>query len=204
MSSEAPGGVAGAADGVRGQVMAAAVACAEESGVGSFSLEDVATRAGVSRTTIYRHFPGGREQLVEETAVHEIARFWQRVAEAVQELPTLEERLVSALVIGRKLMQRSRILDSLIEPELSELIAAVRPSEPLIHAVIRDFVRAQLSLEVDQGRVRRDVDPDVAADYLTRMLLSWLGSPAGHDLTDPVVARRIVRREFLAGLRTVG
>lgn len=185
---------------VRERIMAAALASVGESGMGSFSLEDVAGRAGVSRTTIYRHFPGGRSQLIEQTATWEIARFWGRLATAVEELPTLEDRLVAGLVIGRTVMARSAILANLLDPELEQLIAAVQPSEPLIHGVIRDYMREALEDAAAEGLVRDGIEIRAAADYLMRMTLSWLGSPAGVDLTDEAVARAVVRREFLAGV----
>lgn len=184
----------------RTRIMAATVACVDRAGVRGFSLEDVASEAGVSRQTIYRHFAGGRSQLVEQTAIWEIARFWGRLADAVAAEETLEDRLVAGLVIGRKVMGRSRILANLMEPELLELVEAVQPSEPLIHGVIRDYMRELLVAEQAQGRLREGMTPDLGADYLMRMTLSWMGSPADVDLTDEDRARVVVRREFLAGI----
>lgn len=184
----------------RERVMHATVQCVERSGLRGFSLEDVAAASGVSRTSIYRYFPGGRSQLIEQTATWEIARFWTRLAGAVADLPTLEDRLVAGLVIGRKVMGRSRILANLMDSELRELVAAVHPSEPLIHGVIRDYLRELLELEVSEGRVRADLDLELGADYLTRMILSWMGSPGEVDVSDESAVREVVRREFLAGM----
>lgn len=184
----------------RERIMAATVRCAERHGVRTFSLEDVASEAGMSRTTIYRHFPGGRPQLVEQTATWEVARFWGRLADAVAELPTLEDRLVAGLVLGRKVMARSRILSNLVDSDLQELVAAVQPSEPLIHGVIRDYMHEMLEAERDGGRLRDGADVELGAEYLMRMTLSWLASAVGEDLTDEATARQVVRTQFLAGL----
>ena len=197
MSGEPP--IPGAEE-LRTRILEATLASAEDAGVRGFSLEDVATRAGVSRTTIYNHFPGGRSQLIEQTATWEIARFWGRLAAAVEGLPTLEDRLVAGLVIGRKVMTRSRILANLMDPDLQVLLAAVRPSEPIIHGVIRDYMRDALADELATGTLREGTDIEAASDYLMRMLLSWLGSPAGVDITDEAEARRVVRSQFLVGI----
>jgi AcrR family transcriptional regulator len=185
---------------VRERIMAAAITCVERAGVRSVSLEDVAAEAALSRTTIYRHFPGGRSQLMEETATWEVGRFWRRLAGAVAGLPTMEDRLTVGLVIGAKLIRKSRIMANLMDPDLDELVSALRPSESLVHQVIRDYMRDLLEAEAAAGRLRPDVDTAEAADYITRMILSYLGSPAGWDLTDEGRTRRLVRTQILPGV----
>ena len=182
--------------------MAAAIRCVERTGVRAVSLEDVAGEAGVSRTTIYRYFPGGRPQLVSETATWEVGRFWRRLALAVADLPTLEDRLVAGLVIGTKLIRKSRIMANLMDPDLDELVSALHPSESLVHQVIRDYLRDLLEEEAAAGRLRDGVEPSEAADYVTRMILSYLGSPAGWDLTNRDQTRELVRTQILAGIVT--
>jgi hypothetical protein len=84
--------------------------------------------------------------------------------------------------------------------DIEELAHALRPSEPLIHSVMDDYMREMLERERAAGRVRPGLDLRESADYLTRMILSMMASPAGVDLTDPEQARAVVRREFLAGI----
>jgi AcrR family transcriptional regulator len=180
--------------------MVAAVRCVERDGVRNVSMEGVAAQAGVSRTTLYRHFPGGRGQLVSETATWQVGRFWRRLAEAVADLPTLEDRLVAGLVLGTKLMRRSSILSNLLEPELDELVNALQPTETIVHQVMRDYLTEMLLEEASAGRLRDGVDAREASDYLTRMILSYMGSPAGWDLADEQQTRRLVRTQFLGGI----
>lgn len=185
---------------VRERILSATTVSAEDSGVRGFSLEQVASNAGVSRTTVYRYFPGGRTQLLEEAVTWEIGRFWRRLASAVEDEATMEDRLVAGLVVGRKLIVRSRILSNLMDPDLEELLAAAKPSEPLVNGVVRDYMRETLEAEAAAGNLREGLDLDSAADYLMRMTVSWLGSPTGVDLTDPAATRRVVRQQFLAGV----
>ena len=114
--------------------------------------------------------------------------------------PTLEDRLVAGLVIGRKLMAKSSILNNLRDPELLDLVEAAQPAKPLVHGVIREYMKGLLEEERLSGRLVESVDLDFAADYLMRMTLSWMNNAAGNDLTDDDRARQVIRTQFLAGL----
>jgi hypothetical protein len=72
-------------------------------------------------------------------------------------------------------------MSTLQDPDIEELAVALRPSEPLVHGVIRDYIRSLLVAEQEAGRVGLGVDVDRASDYVTRMTLSVLSSPAGVD-----------------------
>jgi hypothetical protein len=61
-------------------------------------------------------------------------------------------------------------------------------------------MRDALADELATGTLREGTDIEAASDYLMRMLLSWLGSPAGVDITDEAEARRVVRSQFLVGI----
>jgi len=195
-----PHGETTGVEGARERIMRGTLRCVERDGVTGFSLEDVAREAGLSRTSIYRHFPGGRQQLVQETATWEVGRFWTRLADAVSELDTLEDRLVRGLVLGRRQITQSAIMANLMDPDLDELVSALEPAEPLVAAVMRDYMLALLEREQETGRLRSTVTVEAAADYLTRMVLSVMAAPAGLDLTDEEATRAVVRRQFLAGI----
>lgn len=188
------------AESVRERIMRAVLRCAERSGLRGFSMEEVAREAQCSRTSVYRHFPGGRRQLVEETATWEVGRFWRGLADAVSDLEGLEDRLVRGLMVGSRQIRDSRIMANLMDPELDELFDALQPSEPLVQAVMRDYMVELLESERAAGRLRLGVDIAAAADYLTRMIVSVMSSPAGVDLTDERETRRLVHRQFLAGI----
>ena len=61
-------------------------------------------------------------------------------------------------------------------------------------------MRELLEAEEQAGRLRPGIDTSEAADYVTRMILSYLGSPAGWDLTDRTQTRELVRTQILAGV----
>src|SRR5690606_30821383 len=63
----------------RDRVLAAVVAVAGRTGLAQLTVEEVAREAGVGRASVYRWFPGGREQLVDEAVTWEIGRYLAEV-----------------------------------------------------------------------------------------------------------------------------
>ena len=131
----------------RERVLEAALSCIEREGLAATSVEDVARAASVSRATIYRHFPGGREQLVTETATWEVARFFARVEQTVAAEPDLAARLRLALSSGHRALDDHALLHRLLrtEPEavLTELSVATDLVLELIIAYLADQLRGR-------------------------------------------------------------
>ena len=65
------------------RLLQATFACVARYGIGKTTIEDVAREAGVSRATVYRQFPGGKDQLVSDTIRWESTRFFAELAAAI-------------------------------------------------------------------------------------------------------------------------
>jgi AcrR family transcriptional regulator len=165
-------------------------------GVRQTSLEDIARESDCSRATIYRHFPGGRDELLEALVGFEHRRFFVRLGQAVEDATTLEEVMERGLRVAHRAVVELEVLQIVLreQPELLEpsLVRAARPTLGLVADFLAPYLLAN---GVD--------DPDVAAsyaDFLARMVLSYISSPGRWDLDDPEQVRRLVRAELLGGL----
>jgi AcrR family transcriptional regulator len=186
----------GARAATRERIVEAALRCVERWGLAKTTLEDVAVAADLSRATVYRYFPGGRDQLATEAVGWEVKRFLSRLEDEVCEDPGLEAKLVHALMTGHHAMGEHRLLHQLLSTELDALLSEFETIGPFVLIEMRASMRRGL----DGEAVRPGVDPDAAADYLARMFISYLGSPGGSDLTDPVAVTGLVRTLFLGGI----
>ncbi len=186
----------------RERVLEAALSCIEREGLAATSVEDVARAASVSRATIYRHFPGGREQLVTETATWEVARFFARVEQTVADEPDLAARLRLALSSGHRALDDHALLHRLLRTEPEAVLTELSVATDLVLELIIAYLADQLAAEQAAGRVRTDLDRSEAADHLGRLYLSYLGAPGRWDLDDPAEVDRLVRTQFMAGITT--
>ena len=185
---------------LRERVLRAALDCIAQDGLAATSVEDVARRAEVGRATIYRHFPGGREQLLSETVTWVVARFFAGIEAAIADAPDLAARFEQAFVAGDRALADHALLHRLLRTEPEAIMTELATASELVAALIVAYVAEQLGDEVAAGRARPDLDVAFAADHLGRLYLSYLGTPGRWDLTDPASRAELVRTQFMIGV----
>ncbi len=181
---------------VRDRILAATIEVVAVTGLGGLRMENVARSAGVGRATLYRYFPGGRDQLVNEAITWEVGRFFRELAVEVADAPDLRSRLERGLMFAHRSMAGHRALATVLEADREQFLPRLHETSPLVVAVVRDYLAPAVASE----QLRPGVDVDEAAEYLARMVLSFIPSPGRWDLTDPDEVARLVDRQFLAGI----
>jgi AcrR family transcriptional regulator len=184
----------------RDRLYAGTYECVARFGLSKTTIDDVARASGLSRATIYRTFPGGRDQLLRETVGWEMTRFFARLADAIADAPDLETRLVRGLAFAHRSVVEHAVLQKVLATEPDALLPLMTVEQHRVLGYITEYLRPLLASERDRGRLRPDVDLDRAADYLARMLLSLIGTPGRWDLDDPREVRRLVEGELLGPL----
>ena len=79
----------------RTDILDAAAEILGESGYAGIALEDVSQRAGLSRGTLYAHFPGGREEIVREVYLRIADAVYVRGIRLHQEAPDVASRVAA-------------------------------------------------------------------------------------------------------------
>jgi AcrR family transcriptional regulator len=189
---------------VRERVLEGGLVSIGRYGLARTTVDDVAQASGVSRATIYRHFPGGREQIVADTVAWEQGRFFRRLGEAVAGAPDLCVLLENALVFARKALAEHVVFQRVVETEPERLLPLLTVESFRILPLIGGFLVPYLERERDAGRLRPGADLGRTADYIARMVLSCIGAPGVYDFDDPAEVRLLVREQLLAGVLAPG
>jgi AcrR family transcriptional regulator len=164
------------------------------------TVEDVAQAAGLSRATLYRMFPGGRDELFAAMVGREMDRFFLRLADAVGDAPDFATVLETALVHAHREIAHHAVLQMMLATEPERLLPMMTVEEIRIHDAVVAYLRPLLEREVAAGRVRAGIDLDLATRYVASMGLSIMATPGSVDLDDPAAVRRVVREELLGGI----
>jgi AcrR family transcriptional regulator len=187
---------------LRERLLEAAYACVARFGMGKTTIEDVVKESGVSRATIYRVFPGGKDQLMREVVAWEMGRFFGALAEAVAGAPDFATLVEEGLVFAHRAVLDHEVLQKVLVTEPERLLPLLTTQQDRPLRFITGYLVPFLEREEREGRVWPGLDLERAADYVARMLLSLIGSPGRWDLEDPEQVRLLVRGEVLAGVIT--
>jgi AcrR family transcriptional regulator len=185
------------ADAQRRRVLDATYACIARTGLERTTVEDAAREAGVSRATVYRWFPGGRDQLLHDTIAWQTDRFFLDLAVEVADADTFAEVVTRALVAAHRWLGEHEVLQRLVDTEPGRLVPAITDEMRRLVPEIGRFLEPYL---VQEGVAR----PEAAGEYVARVVLSHIASPGRWDLADPAQVDELVRTEVLAGVLAAG
>jgi AcrR family transcriptional regulator len=186
---------------LRERILEAAYACFARFGLGKTTVEDVVKESGVSRATIYRTFPGGKDQLLREVVAWEMGRFFGALAEAVVGAPDFASLVEDGLVFAHRAVGEHIVLQKILVTEPERLLPLLTTEQHRPLTFITGYLVPFLEREERAGRLQPGLDQARAADFVARMLLSLIGS-SGRELEDPVERRRLVRDQLLVGVLT--
>lgn len=183
----------------RTRLVDATLACLAAHGTAKTTVEDIARRAGLSRATVYRTFPGGRDEVLAAVVATETARLFSLLGLHLGAADDLEDALAEGLVVASSWLLSHPALTYLIanEPEVVLGHLAFAESEELLATAslfLAPFLARWMAPE-EAGRV---------AEWATRIVLSYTLSPSPFfDLSDRRAARRLVATFVLPGVRAL-
>jgi AcrR family transcriptional regulator len=195
------------AAGVAERALDATFAEVAERGLRALTVEAVAVRAGTSRATLYRHFPGGRDELIDQTIRREVRRFFDGVLAAAPPPPPdgdLVDHVVGLVRAAHRELGAHDVLQRLLLDEADALVPSLSTVHPLVGGRLTDHLARVLEAAVAAGAVDPGVRVDAAGDHCARLVLSYVGSPGRWDLEDRAAVERLVRTQILAGVATDG
>lgn len=180
----------------RERIVAAAYACMARDGVGATTLEAVAREAGVARATVYRSFPGGRDEVIAATITRAVGDFVERLRADIGDVRDVGALLEGWLLAAHRRVAEDTVLQRALVNDAGQIVPPLARAMPIVAGLLRDDLAGLLV----QAPLRPGVEVGEAADLLARMVLSFTGAAGCWDLDDPGVVRHLVRDQLLAGV----
>jgi AcrR family transcriptional regulator len=178
------------------RIVDATLRCLARQGMAKTTIDEIAREAKLSRATLYRTFPGGKEAIVGAVAETEVARLFSSLAVVMGEAVDLEDVLVAGMV------ESARQLST--HPALAYQLAH-EPGVILRHLTFADldnvlFVAGDFAAPFFAGWLSPD-EASRAAEWAVRIVLAYSADPAPDtDLADPDDTRALVRTFVMPGI----
>lgn len=171
------------------RVVDAMLGCIGRWGIAKTTADDIARAAGISRATLYRVFPGGKDVAFGALLRHEARRFFDAVTDRLDHAETLEDLLVVGITDGARFLTGHQALSYVLAHEPERVLPAFA-----FHRLDRALAIATSFTAPHLRRFVADDDAAAAdAEWLVRMVLSYLMNPSPTlDLTDEADVRRFV------------
>lgn len=179
------------------RIVDAMLECIGRWGLAKTTADDIARTAGVSRATLYRTFPGGKDVAFDALLRQEAARFFQTVTARLDHADDLDDLLVIGIVEAARFLTGHEALRYVLAHEPERVLPAFT------------FDRLERTLAIATGfatpHLRRFIaDADAAAagaEWVVRILLSYALNPSPTlSLTDDAGVRRFVTTYLLPAL----
>ena len=176
-----------------------ALTCIAAAGIKKTTVEDIAGASGMSRATLYRIFPGGRDAILQAVVETELARFYSQLAVAMGSAETLEDVLVAGIHQCAVILTNSVALSKIYEEE---------PWTVLRHGIFGEMDQtiaiASTFAEPFFGRWLEPDEARRAAELAVRVVVAYLVDPDSvFDLSSESGTRALVVRFVLPGIEAL-
>lgn len=162
-------------------------------------MDDICATSGVSRATVYRLYPGGRDVLFEAVRLGKLADFFTAMRAHVEGAESLEELLVRCIVVASSELQHDEQLammlatapgETLGDLTVSGLDRIVRVATAFITPLTNDFI--------PMSNIAHMVE------VMCRLVISYYLSPSPTlNFTNEDATRDFVRSFLLPSTSTV-
>jgi AcrR family transcriptional regulator len=151
------------------RILDAAIEAAAIHGISRLSVGDVATRAGLSRPTLYKYFPN-KDALVAAAVEREARQLVVAVLAAAEAHDSPKDSLEAGFLTALRLTREHPLLDRIIRTEPETLVPLLTTDGGPVLLLVRQTVERVITSRSP------DLDPVMArrtADVITRLLVSY-------------------------------
>ncbi len=180
-----------AEDPVSERVLDAALELAAGSGLRHLTMDDVASRAGVGRMTVYRRF-GSRTALIDALTIRECRRCLATIAAAVASAADPEARLAALFSATLRVIREHPLLARLASVEPESLLRELTRDDSAVFLLVREFLIGLIREGQEAGELVAG-DPTVLAELALRLGASFVLMPETVvDLDDERALRELI------------
>lgn len=166
------------------------------SGVRSASIDRIARNAGVSRSTVYRRFPG-KDELLATVIMRLRRKFVREMNDRLEGLDPAAA-FVEAFTLSVMGFRGNDLVKRILEDQPEVLEMFVGFDAPQVEQLLAEFTRSVMTMLREAGATMPEEELRLAAETHFRLVASFATTPAGALDLDDKDAVRAYADKFLA------
>ena len=180
------------------RVLDAARRCVDRWGLSKLTIDDIATEAGISRATLYRLFPGGKDVMFDALRVRELQEFFSGMRDSLHHVDSLLDFSVQVAGYAIREMRNDEHLAMMLATEEGTALKSLTVEGlPRILRVASEYITPLIGEFLDPDQA------EVFVELLARLVISYFLAPSEHfDLADSESATALFR-PFVAAFQPV-
>lgn len=183
-----------------GRILEAAEACFARYGFQKTSMEDIAREAGLSRRSVYRHFPD-KAALFNEVAAARTRIFLDEIMRRTAVLDGLSAQIEEVARLTNRFIREDPISAALRRADPDSLARMVSTEAREMLGMAMEAIVPLIETARERGEVRADLDVMRSAEWIARMVFSLSATPGvTFDIADPEQTAAFIREFLLPGL----
>lgn len=183
------------------RILEAAEECFARYGFQKTSMEDIAREAGLSRRSVYRHFPD-KSALFNEVATGRTRIFLDEILRSTARLTGLSAQIEEVARLTRHFIHEDPISAALLRVDPDSLARVVSTEARPLLSMAMEAIVPLIEAARDSGEVREDLSVPRASEWIARMVFSLAATPSvNFDIDDPTQTAAFIREFLLPGLR---
>jgi len=180
------------------RITSALLRCVGRWGLSKTTIEDVAKEAGVSRATVYRLFPGGKNAIMQAAVLGEVRSLLAVLTVELAQVDQVEDCLTVALHHSAQFLDQHQALSFMRDHE-SAVLDQLLSSEQLDLL----FVTAAQVMKPVLSRFMNEATAIKVGMWVARLVVSYVAEPSAEfDLCKEQDCSRLVRMFLLPGIST--
>jgi len=181
------------------RVLDAATRCCDRWGMAKVTVDDIAAEAGISRATLYRLFPGGKDVLYEALRRRDSADFFTELEAHVDRADSLGDLLVRIVVEATRQLRADEHLQVMLASRPGEVAMSLSfEGLPVIFETATAYLSPLVARWIGEHRAAE------LAELLSRLVVSYFLTPSRFvDLGDPESANRFIANHVLPAFPTL-
>jgi AcrR family transcriptional regulator len=166
-------------------------------GIRGARMGKIAEAAGCSRATLYRYFPN-KEAVLHAYMVRVAQDFGEVLDDKLRGLDSLSDRIVEAVAVSVELIREREDVAPFFSEEGLGLTAQLTSNTAAMRERLAGQIESESRSDRIQGRLRSEVSADDAAEWLTRVILSFSVLPG--EAETPEALRKYLRKMLIPAL----